>query len=230
MKILTIIPARGGSKGVPRKNLREVGGQPLIVWSIRAAKASKAVGELYVSTDDDEIAAVARECGVNVLRRPDALSGDRTPMIEVVRHALLECEERLGVAYDYFLLLQPTAPMRTAQDIDAAIGVLIESAADSVVSVYQVEDAHPARMFIIENDGLLPFCEEPAGSLRQDLPKVYLRNGAIYGCKRGLIKNEGILWGGKVSPYVMTKDRSANIDDMQDLLIADYLMRLSNLT
>ena len=223
-RVLTIIPARGGSKGVPRKNIRLVGGKPLIAWSIEAAKASPMVGDLFVSTDDDEIADVAREWGAVALPRPDELAGDRTPMIDVVKHALHECEKRRGNPYDYFLLLQPTAPMRNAQDVDGALLTLVESGADSVVSVYSVDDAHPARMYLIKNDLLEPFCQEPSGSLRQDLPKVYHRNGAIYACTRRLIAEEGRLWGGRIAPYIMPKERSINIDDMQDLAIADYLM------
>lgn len=224
MNILTVIPARGGSKGVPRKNVRPVGGKPLIAWSIEAAAKSKMVDFFCVSTDDDEIADTAREYGAEVLYRPSDIAGDRTPMVEVVQHALQICEERRGCTYDYLLLLQPTAPLRTAEDIDEALKNLLEAGADSVISMYQVEDAHPARMYLVEDGYLVPFYQEPPGSLRQDLPKVFHRNGAIYACKTALIKKEGKLWGGKMVPYIMPKERSANIDDLQDLVIADFLL------
>jgi N-acylneuraminate cytidylyltransferase len=196
----------------------------LIAWSIEAAKGSELVGTFCVSTDDPEIAAVATEFEAEVLPRPVEFAGDRTPMIDVVRHALQTYEERLGVSFDYFLLLQPTAPARTAQDIDLALKTLVESEADSVISVYQVEDAHPARMYLIQDGRLQPFYQEPPGSLRQDLPKVYHRNGAIYATTCRLIKEEGRLWGGRIVPYLMPKERSINIDDMQDLAIANFLL------
>lgn len=224
MNILTLIPARGGSKGVPKKNVRSVGGKPLIAWSIEAARNSEFVDFFCVSTDDVEIASTAREYGAEVLHRPTNLADDRTPMVEVIQHALQVCEERKGHTFDYLLLLQPTAPLRSAQDIDEALRTLMETGADSVISVYQVEDAHPARMYLIEEGCLRPFYQEPPGSLRQDLPKIYHRNGAIYACKTRLVRDEGKLWGGIIAPYIMPKDRSINIDDMQDLAIANFLM------
>lgn len=223
-RTLTLIPARGGSKGVPRKNVRLVGGKPLIAWSIEAAKGSKAVGDFYVSTDDEEIARVSREHGAEVLPRPPEFAQDKSPMIGVIQHALATCREKHGVEYEYFLLLQPTAPMRNSGDIDEAMRVLRDTGADSVISVYQVEDAHPSRMYLIEDGRLRPYSEEPPGSLRQDLPKVFHRNGAIYACRTSLIREQGRLWGGKLVPYIMPKKRSVNIDDPDDLAIADFLM------
>ena len=224
MKLLCIIPARGGSKGVPRKNVRSVGGKPLIAWSIEAAQQSKRVTNFYVSTDDQEIAQVSKQYQAEVLNRPPEIAGDKTPMVDVILHALQECESQDSTTFDYILLLQPTAPMRIGSDIDEAIDLLVSSEADSVVSVYQVEDAHPSRMYQI-HDGLLEaFCEEPAGSLRQDLPAVYHRNGAIYACSRRLLVEEQTLWGGRMVPYVMPKKRSANIDDETDLEFADFML------
>lgn len=223
-KILTLIPARGGSKGVPRKNLRMVGGKPLIQWTIESAKISKYPMDIYVTTDDDEIAAVSIQLDVGVIRRPAELAGDKTPMIEAVKHAVLVCEMRLRKRFDCVLLLQPTAPMRISSDIDNAISIWLDSTGESLVSVYKVEDAHPARMYKIDNATLDPLFPEPAGSLRQDLPDIYHRNGAIYLTSIGLILNSNILIGGRPIPYVMPKSRSINIDDMQDLLIADYLL------
>ena len=222
--VLTIIPARGGSKGVPRKNVRLVGGKPLIAWSIEAAQASRLVGEFYVSTDDAEIASVARQCGAEVLPRSPELAGDRTPMVDVVKHVLAACEARRGSAYDFILLLQPTAPMRTAADVDGALGVLMSGDADSVISVYRVEDAHPSRMYLLRGGELDPFSPEPPGSLRQDLPDVYHRNGAIYACTRRLLVEDGKLWGQRMVPFIMPKQRSLNIDDSQDLAMADFLL------
>ncbi|MBV5331743.1 acylneuraminate cytidylyltransferase family protein, partial [bacterium] len=193
---MAIIPARGGSKGVPRKNLQLVGGKPLIAWTILAAQQSALVQDYWVSTDDAEIAAVARDWGAAVFGRPAAIAGDRSPMIEVIAHALETAESVKGRPYATVLLLQPTAPLRLAEDIDGALSALEKSAADSVISVYRVEDAHPARMYRLENELLVPLHPEPPGSLRQDLPAVYHRNGAIYAATRRLIVEGRRLWGG----------------------------------
>ena len=224
-EILTMIPARGGSKGVPRKNIRDVAGKPLIAWTIEAALNSCIKDSFFVSTDDQEIADISTQCGAPVQMRPLELAGDRTPMIDAIRYAFLENEKKAGKQFEYFLLLQPTAPMRTAQDIDDAIQLLQDSDADSVVSVYCVEDTHPARMYLLENDSLKPLWPEPDGSLRQDLPDVYHRNGAIYACTRDFLLESGKLWGGRMVPHIMPKERSANIDDEADLKVADLLLR-----
>lgn len=224
-EMLAMIPARGGSKGVPRKNVRDVAGKPLIAWTIDAALQSCVRDSFFVSTDDEEIAQVSRDCGAPVQMRPSELAGDRTPMIDVIRYVFLQNESVQKKQFDYFLLLQPTAPMRLAQDIDAALKLLRDEGADSVVSVYAVEDAHPARMYTIEQKQLKPLWPEPKGSLRQDLPYVYHRNGAIYACKREFLMHKKRLWGGRMVPHIMPKERSANIDDEVDLKIADFLLR-----
>ena len=223
-RILGVIPARGGSKGVPRKNVRNVGGKPLIAWSIEAARGASALSRCVVSTDDDEIASVAREYGAEVLPRPADFAGDRTPMIEVIRHALDALDRDTGTAFTHVMIIQPTAPMRTASDIDLAARKAMDVNADSVVSVYRVDDAHPSRMYHLRDDVLESFYDEPTGSLRQDLRDVYHRNGAIYLCTRQFMEEQGKLFGGRMVPYVMPKSRSANIDDMTDLKIADFLL------
>ncbi len=224
--VLGIIPARGGSKGVIRKNIRLVANKPLIHWSIAEAKQSKLLSHYYVTTDNSEIAEVATSCGAPVIDRPSELAQDKTPMIPVLQHLCREAELMNGITYDYVLLMQPTAPMRTSNDIDKAIELLTgESDFDSLVSVYQVDDCHPSRMYTCDNGRLIPFYEEPAGSLRQDLLPVYHRNGAIYMSSRSLLMEEGKLVSDKTFAYVMSKSDSANIDDEDDLLIADLLMK-----
>jgi CMP-N,N'-diacetyllegionaminic acid synthase len=226
MNILTIIPARGGSKGVPRKNLRHVGERPLIEWSIEAARGASIIQKVFVSTDDAEISQVASDAGAFVINRPQNISNDKSPMCAVVDHALSFCKMRYKEDYDYILLLQPTAPMRLSLDINQAVQIIQKSSADSVVSVYKVEDTHPARMYTIgETGNLIQYSPEPPGSLRQDLPEVYHRNGSIYLCTVDYFKTSGKLWGGNILPYIMPQDRSANIDNLQDLLIADFLMK-----
>lgn len=221
--ILTLIPARGGSKGVLRKNVRPVAGKPLIAWSIEAARAAQVVGEVYVSTDDPEIADTARAFGAEVLERPAEFAGDKTPMIDVINHAL-DCLDQPAGRNQHLLLLQPTAPARRAQDIDAAVAQIRASGSDSLISVYCDEDSHPARMYTIEAGRLVKYEDEPAGSLRQDLPKVYHRNGAIYMSRIDFIRTAGRLWSDSPEAFIMPKTRSLNIDDEQDLLVADLLM------
>lgn len=223
-KILGIIPARGGSKGVKRKNIRSVGGKPLIYWSIKAAQGSKLLTNYFISTEDKEISDVADSFGAAILNRPHHLADDQTPMIPVLQHLCGEAE-KLHSRFDYILLIQPTAPMRTAKHIDAAIDLMSKhSDYDSLVSVYQVEDCHPSRMYTCKEGHLSKFYEEPAGSLRQDLEPVYHRNGAIYLCKRELLMEENRLVCESPLPFIMNKTDSLNIDDEQDLRIADFLM------
>ena len=222
---LGIIPARGGSKGVLRKNIRLVAGQPLIAYSIQAAQASQVLTHCVISTEDGEIASIARALGAEVLPRPTELAGDITPMLPVVRDVFSTLETRLGTRFEYGVLLQPTAPMRTAADIDAAVTILRETSADSVVSVYRVYDHHPARMYRMENERLIPLENEPVGRLRQDLPAVYHRNGAIYAFRRGLIDEIENLIGPDTRPYIMPEERSINIDNETDLLLADLLLQ-----
>jgi CMP-N-acetylneuraminic acid synthetase len=217
-KTLGIIPARGGSKGVLRKNIRLVGGRPLMAYAIEAAQNSRYLTDYLVSTDDNEIAAVARQEGARVLMRPPELAADDTPMIPVVKHALAQGD------YEFVVILQPTAPLRTADDIDAALQILFETGADSVVSVYQVDDHHPARMYRLIDGQLIPYDTEPTARLRQALPPVYHRNGAVYACQTRLVWEQETLLGPDLRPYIMPRARSVNIDDELDLAFADLLL------
>ena len=221
---LGIIPARGGSKGVLRKNIRLVAGQPLIAYSIQAAQMSQTLTHFIISTEDAEIANVAREYNAEVMPRPIELAGDKSPMLPVVRNVFSTLEARLGMRFEYGVLLQPTAPMRTTADIDQAMKILCETGADSVVSVYRVYDHHPARMYRMELERLVPLENEPIGRLRQDLPAVYHRNGAIYAFRRELIDEVESLIGADTRPYIMPEERSVNIDNETDLMLADLLL------
>lgn len=222
-RILGIIPARGGSKGVPRKNIRLIAGKPLISYTIEAAFAATTPIRLITSTDDEEIASVARSLGSEVIMRPPELALDDTPMIPVLLNVLNTISET-GQFFDFLLLLQPTAPLRTGKDIDAALFELVNSGCDSVVSVYQVSDAHPARMYRLSDGILVPYDTEPANHLRQSLPPVFHRNGAIYACRTELLQKHGLLVGPETKPYVMPKERSINIDDELDLAFANFLL------
>ena len=222
-----IIPARGGSKGVPRKNMRQLGGMPLIQYTIEAARASR-LSDFVISTDDAEITAIAQMQGCTVIQRPAELATDSTAMIPVVIHAV-QTLVNAGQQFDYVMLLQPTAPLRTSEDIDASLTLLIESGADTVVSVTPVPGhCHPDWQFVIEDDHLHLYNREPWENLiprRQLLSPTYTRNGAIYACKTSVLLENGSLYGSNVRAYVMPESRSVNIDSEFDLALAE--LRLS---
>ena len=228
MQILGIIPARGGSKGVPRKNLRLVAGDPLITYAIHAAQQSKLLTSFLTTTDDDEIAEVAGLRGAQVLVRPPELARDDTPMVPVLLHALQYAEHEAGSRYEAIVLLQPTAPMRTGEDIDTVITMLEkDSTVDCVISVSATGDVHPARMYRLDQEGwMASFNGEWETAQRQELPTVYYRNGALYAVRRSVLTEQKTVMGKRKKAYVMPRTRLLNIDDERDILIADVLVKL----
>lgn len=222
MRALGIIPARGGSKGVPYKNIRLVGRRPLIAYTIEAAAGSNSLAHYLVSTDDSKIAAIARKHKAPVLMRPPELAADNTPMVPVIQHALRVLQAS-GETFDVVVVLQPTTPLRQPADIDNSLRLLADTSADTVISVYQVDDHHPARMYRLLDGCLQPYEREPPERLRQSLPPVYHRNGAIYACWTRLL-DQNTLIGEQVRPYFMPRARSINIDDELDLAFADFLL------
>lgn len=227
MKVLAVIPARGGSKGVPQKNIRPLAGKPLIAYTIEAASDSKELTRFIVSTDDEAIAKVSREAGADVpFIRPGDLATDSATAIPVIQHALKEMEERDGVTYDAVMMLQPTTPYRTGADIDAAIQVLREKGSDSVISVVDVEGHHPARMKFLNEGRLIdpPYCEAYENQPRQELEPMYLRNGAIYLTRRETLLQNSFK-GNHCQALIMENERSVNIDTMLDFELAEFMMR-----
>lgn len=220
IEILGVIPARGGSKGVRRKNIRMVAGQPLLAYTVAAARNSRRLTSFAVSTEDQEIADVARSLQCDVIDRPAELAGDDTPMLPVLEHAVA-----LHPTAGYCVILQPTTPLRTGEDIDRSLELLFETKADSVVSVCEQRDCHPSRMYEIREGRLVPYAAEPRSRLRQELRPVYLRNGAIYAFRISLLKDQQTYIGPHTRPYIMPKERSVNIDDETDLEFADFLLR-----
>jgi len=230
--ILGIIPARGGSKGISRKNIKKLLGKPLISYTIDSAKKSELLKSIIVSTDDEEISAIAQEYGVEVpFLRPKELAGDKSSMVPVVQHAVRFMEGKDRVVYDYIVLLQPTSPLKTSEDIDATISKLIDTRSDNVYSVTELTENtyHPLRIKKIDGDKVTPFWEnETEGVQRQGLPKVYRRNGAIFAFTRDLIMNKDSIFGNEDSDtrgYIMPKERSVDIDSELDLLIAEYSLK-----
>lgn len=221
-RVLAIIPARGGSKAVLRKNIRMVGGAPLIIYTIKAAQESRVLTRCVVSTDDNEIAKITASLGCEVIIRPPELAKDDTPTVPVIQHVFKAFEDKKDM-FDYGVVLQPTTPLRTGHDIDEAIKMLHESDADSVISVYQVLDHHPARMYRLIDGELVSYDSHSSSWRRQDLPPVYHRNGAIYAFTRELL-DKGTLMGQKIIPYIMSEENSLNIDNENDLMLADLIL------
>jgi CMP-N,N'-diacetyllegionaminic acid synthase len=216
MHVVGLIPARGGSKGIPRKNLAPLGGRPLIAWTIDAALGSAAVSDVVVTTDDPEIARVAAETGAHVLERPEELAQDETPMLPVVEHALSEMD------CDVLVLLQPTSPLRGAIHIDESVELLRTSGADAVLSVVEVPHRFGlASLMAMDGDRVIPL--QPAPATRQGKPKVYARNGpAIFALLPDRVGDD--LYGGVCVPYVMDARDSVDVDEPFDLELAEFLL------
>ncbi len=226
MQLLAIIPARGGSKGVPRKNIRTLNGRPLIAYSIEAAKAAKAVDRVVVSTDDEEIAAISRSLGADVRMRPAVLAADETPTRDVLLHVIAELGEE-GYRPDAVLTLQPTSPLRTARHIDEAAALFAaDPQADSLVSCIDVPHIFHPRS-VMRNDAagyLVPFLDEAQPTRRQDKEPVFARNGAaIYITRTERLKD--YVFGGKLVPYMMDADSSVDIDTLDDFAVAERLLK-----
>jgi CMP-N,N'-diacetyllegionaminic acid synthase len=225
MKVLGIIPARGGSKGLPRKNIKKLAEKPLIAYSIESAIHSN-LTDVIVSTDDTEIKQVSESLGALVpFLRSEVLSNDTAKSIEVAMHALKFMEEYNNFIYDAIMLLQPTAPFRTSEDINRCLEIIAQyDDADSVISVVDVEAHHPARMKFVENGILIdpPFCEKHENQNRQELTPMFIRNGSIYLTRRNTILN-GSFKGKKSMAYIMPAVRSANIDTLNDFEHAEWI-------
>ena len=222
-KILAIIPARGGSKGIPNKNIIDIGGNPLIKYTIDAALKSKMLTHCVVSTDSDVISDVAKSCGAMVpFRRPDSLSDDKALSLPVIQHAVNFMESDQGFLYDAIVMLQPTTPLRQTKDIDNAINMLFDTDADSVISVVDVEGYHPLRMKRVVDGKLINYIDQGHEDMRprQKLPPVYIRNGAIYATRRNIMMKKNSFSGMDSRAYIMPSDRSVNIDTHEDLLLA----------
>jgi N-acylneuraminate cytidylyltransferase/CMP-N,N'-diacetyllegionaminic acid synthase len=225
--IMAVITARGNSKSVPRKNIAAVGGKPLIAWTIEAAHGAPSLKRVIVSTDDNEIAEVAKEWGAEVpFLRPPELARDDSSHVPVVIHALQWMKSRGGRHPDCVLLLQPTLPLRSRDDIENAVQLLLEKEADSVVSVCEAS-CHPYLTRQITPEGkLFDFIETPKGYLaRQKLPKVYALNGAIYLVRRDVLINQQKMYTDYTYAYVMPLERSLDIDTPWDLYLADLILR-----
>ncbi|MCK6585158.1 MAG: acylneuraminate cytidylyltransferase family protein [Anaerolineales bacterium] len=217
-KILGIIPARGGSKGIPGKNIRLLGGKPLIYYAAHAARESGLVDRLILTTDSAEIAAVGKGLGIETpFIRPPQLARDDTPMFPVIDHAL-QFIEREGWKPEIILLLQPTAPLRKPEHLQAAARILSETNCDSVVSVVEVPQ-HYAPDFVLklEEGKLRPFLEGGERvTRRQDVRAAYSRDGTVYAFRRDVLIHKLNIYGDDCRPLIIPRDRSCNLDTMED--------------
>ena len=215
---ISIIPARGGSKSLPRKNIKKLLGKPLIAYTIEAAKKAKKLGRIFVSTEDKEIAKVAKKYGAEVIDRPIELAADDTPTYKVLQHAV----RKIGNV-ETVVTLQPTSPIRDPKDIDRAIEMLKDN--DSVASVCEI-DYHPYWTKKIESGLLVPFvASDKEYYRRQDMPKAYRLNGAIYVTKSNVIMVKNSIFGEKVIPLVMDEMHSIDIDTELDFLAAEAALK-----
>ena len=225
MRVLGVIPARGGSKGILHKNLRPLAGRSLLAYTADAAARSRKLSRVVLSTDDRAIAEAGRALGLEVpFMRPANLASDEAPMLAVLQHAT-DALGREGFAAEAVVLLQPTSPMRRADHIDAAIDLLAATGADSVVSVVEVpHQFSPVSVMTLDDDRLRPFMPGPMITRRQDKPRVFARNGPAVLAVRTAVLERGSLYGDDCRAIVMTAEESVDIDGPADLDYAEYLL------
>ena len=221
-RVLGVILARGGSKGLPRKNVLDLAGKPLIAWTIEAGLASTYIDRLILSSDDEEIMRVAKAHGCDVpFQRPDNLAEDDTSSMDTLLHALRQVS-----GYEYVVLLQPTSPLRTADDIDACIEKMHESGAPACVSVTKT-DKPPQWMYTLQDDDRLApvLPEKEQVTRRQDATPTYVLNGSIYLADTNWLVEHKSFMHDETAAYVMPSDRSVDIDDEVDMRIAETILK-----
>lgn len=226
MKTLGIIPARAGSKRCPRKNIRKLGGKPLVAWTIEAGLGARRLDRLIVTSDDPEVLEIAGRYDSRLpLVRPAALATDQALAIEYVRHALDELESRGEGPFEAIAILQPSSPFTSSEDVDATIALCDSTGADSAVSVMKLDFmVHPFKMKVMEADRLLPFLEDEKGRMAaHQLPTIFVRNGCVYVTRRSSIEKNQVI-GDDCRGYVMPRERSVDINDEADLLYAEFLL------
>tara|TARA_Y100000590_G_scaffold463443_1_gene630205 strand:+ start:179 stop:883 length:705 start_codon:yes stop_codon:yes gene_type:complete len=229
-RILAVTLARGGSRSIKKKNLALINGKPLIYYTIKEALKSKLITRYIVSTDDNKIKKVSKRYGAEVpFLRPKKLSNNKSTAVAADRHALKWAEKNEGNKYDFFVELMATNPLKTHKDIDKVLKKLIRLKADSVIGMVKVDDHHPLRIKKIVNGKICNFSknlkEIPETHRQQLKPPAYIRNGSIYAAKRDLII-KGKRYGTKNSiPYIMESNKSINIDNKIDLMIAKEMLK-----
>jgi CMP-N,N'-diacetyllegionaminic acid synthase len=228
--VVGIILARGGSKGVPKKNIRSLAGVPLLAYSILEAKRSSKISKLVVSSDDDEILSIAKQLNCETIIRPDEFATDEASSPSALIHAINQIEKREIFEVDAVVLLQPTTPFRKFSTIDECIDLYKNQSADSVVSVMPAPHfVNPHWVRKIEDGYLKPYMNQNDYTRRQDLPKVYWRNGQVYVTKKEVLFKTNDLYGQKSLPFIMNDDYPVNIDNLIDFKFAEFLISQKNI-
>lgn len=223
--MLALIPARGGSKGLPGKNIRPLNGVPLIGHSIRVAKAARGVTRIVVSTDDERIAQIAREEGAEIpFMRPPELATDTSPAMDTLLYTVDRLRREEGGGHDAFVVLQPTVPLRLPEDVDAAVRIFREREADSVIGV--VPAPVPLHWYLeVGPQGVLrPHAPGNAVMNRQDYAELYVPNGAVYVFRTEVLRTRRDYYTERTYPYVMPRERSVDIDELFDFELAEFLL------
>jgi CMP-N,N'-diacetyllegionaminic acid synthase len=221
-KVCVIIPARKGSKGIPGKNKKLFFGRPLIEWSIKISKKLPIqLCNIFVTTDDKDIISIAKGENVSYITRSSDISNDSTPMVKVIEHALKFVPEDIKE----IILLQPTSPLRTKDDIINALLKFKSGNYESLISGYKVDNVHPSKMYIFENDLLIPVAENLSQPNRQELKEIFHRNGAIFIFSRDYFEKNKKVWGGKMTLFEMPFARSIDIDDIDDFILAENIFK-----
>ena len=227
-KILCIIPARKGSKGLKSKNIKKLNNIPLVAWSILAAKKSKLIKEIIVSTDSIKISKIARKYGANIpFIRPKKFATDKASTFSVIKHAI-NFYSKNKINFDYILLLEPTSPLRNYKDIDFCINKVIKNNIDTMVSVTKVIDQHPSFLYSINKKNILkPYIKKPQKLYirRQDITPMYYLEGSIYISKISTLLRKKTFYHEKTQAFMVEKWRSLEIDDIDDFKLAEFYMK-----
>lgn len=225
MKILAIIPARGGSKGIPKKNIKKLNGKPLISYSIEEALKSNFINKVVVSSENEDIEKISKSYGAETIKRPKNLAKDDSLTIDTVFHSLDYLEENQNYVPDIIILLQPTSPLREVEDIENSINSFIDNECNALVSV-NLYNHSPCLSLRMKNGYLCPlFKENYLNNRRQDFPEIFRPNGAIYILKPETLKKYKTFYPNKTIPYVMPAEKSVDIDSMQDWKLAEYFLK-----
>ncbi|KKQ57703.1 MAG: Acylneuraminate cytidylyltransferase [Parcubacteria group bacterium GW2011_GWA2_38_13] len=224
-KILAIIPARGGSKRLPRKNIRPLAGKPLLAYSIEAARSSQYIDRIIVSTEDMEIANIAKKFGADVpALRPMELAEDATKSDDVLKYTAEYMESKENYIPDIIVLIQPTSPLVSAEDIDKTVETLIAGNSHSSLTVCEITE-RPEWMYRLNGNVASPYIQGEVPYRHQDMQKLYRTNGAVYCVKREILLKKGILVDKEsLRVYIMPKERSVDIDDINDFNYAETLI------
>lgn len=223
-KIICVIPARGGSKGVPRKNIKELAGKPLIAYTIEQARQSKYIDRTIVSTDDKEIADIAKQCKAEVpFMRPKYLAGDNAASVDVLVHLIDWVQKHEKYDFDILVMLHATAPLRAVSDIDNCIKMLVEKKTDNVFSVTEAQRNPYFNMVEVDKRGRVALSKKGSFASRQSAPLVYDMNASVYVWWKDILKKEKKVFLENSRIYIMPKDRSVDIDDDFDFRIAEFL-------